>query len=120
MSGITLDQITEAEVGSSQSTDFKIEEEVLHDQPEKESRFGEMAGRIMTAETGQGSIGDYLEHPMNFNKSQGLAQILRGLTGIVGNLNLAVIDVVLGALRFSKERKDVITYDVPGRSSLPS
>src|SRR4051812_23994356 len=58
--------------------------------------------KIITSETGTGSIGNYLDHPMNFNKSMGLAQTLRGLTGIIGNLNLAIIDVVFGILRFSK------------------
>lgn len=109
MSGITLDQITEAELGSSQQS---MEAEAM-EAPQQESRTNEMLSRVLKAETGAGAIGDYLDHPMNFNKSHGLAQILRGLTGMIGNLNLAVIDVVMGALRFSKERKEVIQYDVP-------
>lgn len=118
MSGITLDQITEAELGTGQQD---IEQQVIVEQEQvKESRFNEMAANILTAETGAGSIGDYIQHPMNFNQSQGLAQILRGLTGIVGNLNLAVIDVVLGALRFSKEKRAVINNDVYGGGNLPS
>lgn len=117
MSGITLDQITEQELGSQAQTEYA---ETVEVQPEKESRFNEMASRILTAETGPGAIGDYLENPMNFNQSYGLAQILRGLAGIGLNLNLAIIDVVLGALRFSRERKEVINYDVPGRGGLPS
>lgn len=118
MSGITLDQITEAELGKPQAEYEAVEETVI--QEERSSRASEMAGRIFSAETGEGSIGDYLQHPMNFNQSQGLAQMLRGLTGIVGNLNLAIIDVVMGALRFSREKKAVINYDVPGGSNLPS
>jgi hypothetical protein len=60
---------------------------------------------ILKSQTGEGSVSDYLEHPLNFNKSNGLARILRGLTGIMGNLNLAIIDIVVGTLEFFKERK---------------
>lgn len=114
----TLDDIANQETMSATVETVDIPE--VQEVPETNSKANEMFSRIMTAETGTGSIGDYLEHPMNFNKSQGLAQILRGLTGIVGNLNLAVIDVVLGALRFSKERKGVINNDVYGGSNFPA
>lgn len=59
----------------------------------------------LRAETGEGTIEDYLEHPLNFFKSKGFAQILRGLTGFFGNLKLAIIDVILGTLQFVKERR---------------
>lgn len=55
--------------------------------------------------TGDGAIEDYIDHPLNFFKSKGFAQILRGATGFFGNLRLAVLDVVLGILQFLKERK---------------
>lgn len=55
--------------------------------------------------TGDGSIEDYIEHPLNFLKSKGFAQVLRGATGFFGNLKLALIDIVLGMLQFFKERK---------------
>jgi hypothetical protein len=114
MSGITLDQIAEAEVGTEPKlTGPQIEEEMQQPEP---NRMNELFSRIFTAETGEGSIGEYIEHPMNFNKSYGLAQMLRGVTGIAGNLKLAVIDIGFGFLRFSKERKEVINHvDIPGR-----
>lgn len=59
---------------------------------------------FILAETGEGSIEDYLEHPLNSRKSKGLAQILRGMTGLLGNLNYAVIDIFLGFFEFSKEK----------------
>lgn len=77
----------------------------------------EFFNKIITAETGEGSIESYLDHPMNFNNSMGLAQTLRGLTGIIGNLNLAIIDIVFGALRFSKEKRN--RNDVPGGGNIP-
>lgn len=114
----TLDEIANNEtVGTVTDPGETVESFESQEQP---SKANEMFSRMMTAETGAGSIGDYLEHPMNFNKSHGLAQILRGLTGIIGNLNLAIIDVVMGALRFSKERKEVINHDVYGGGNFPA
>lgn len=55
--------------------------------------------------TGDGSIDDYMDHPLNFFKSRGFAQMLRGLTGFFGNLKLAVIDIALGGFQFAKERQ---------------
>lgn len=66
---------------------------------------------ILRTPTGEGSIDDYVIHPLNFNQSKGLAQILRGLTGIVGDLKFAVVDIVIGTLRFSRERKVAGNYD---------
>lgn len=55
--------------------------------------------------TGDGSIEEYIDHPLNFLKSKGFAQVLRGATGFFGNLKLAVLDIALGMLQFFKERK---------------
>lgn len=60
---------------------------------------------FLKAETGEGEIEDYLTHPLNFGRSRGLAQVLRGLTGMIGSLKYALIDIVIGGLNFSKERK---------------
>ena len=65
--------------------------------------------------TGEGSIDDYIDHPLNFMKSRGFAQILRGATGFFGNLKLAVIDIVLGAFQFAKEKQAV--KNMPGGSN---
>lgn len=62
---------------------------------------------FLTAETGEGAIEDYLDHPLNFNQSKSVAQMLRGFTGLLGNLKLAIIDIVMGGLQFAKERKAV-------------
>lgn len=83
-------------------------------------RMQEIMSKFLTAETGEGAIGDYIEHPLNFAKSKGLARILRGFTGIFGSLSLAVIDIALGTLEFSKERKGVVNNDVPSGGGFPS
>jgi hypothetical protein len=53
---------------------------------------------ILKAETGKGDIEDYISHPLNLKKNKGIAQILRGLTGLLGNLNLAIVDILLGMI----------------------
>lgn len=115
MPGITLNDIANDEVMNDTLPVLEFEEQV---QQEKKS---EMFGKLLTAETGEGSIGDYLEHPLNFNNSKGLAQTIRGITGIVGNLNLAIVDVVFGLLRFSREsKKGVNNVAVLNRGGIPS
>lgn len=64
--------------------------------------------RILTAETGPGEIDhpDYMQHPLNFDCSIGLAQVLRGLTGLLEHgLRLAVLDVAFGLFRWFRGRR---------------
>lgn len=60
----------------------------------------------LRAKTGPGPIEDYVDHPMNPRGSKGIAQILRGVTGIAGDLDLAVLDIALGTIEVMKERKN--------------
>ena len=64
---------------------------------------------LMT-KTGDGSVGEYVDHPLNFGKEyneyMGLARILRGLTGFLGDLDFAVIDISLGILEYMKPAGD--------------
>lgn len=60
---------------------------------------------ILTAKTGEGSIEDYINHPLNFKGSRGMAQMIRGFTGIAGELDYAIIDIALGAFQYTKEGK---------------
>ena len=55
--------------------------------------------------TGPGSIEEYIDHPLNSTGSRGLAQIIRGISGFAGSLDLAIIDITIGALQLAKERK---------------
>lgn len=96
-------------------------EETQSEIVQQPSRINEILNKILTAETGEGSIGDYIDHPLNFLKSKGLAQVLRGFTGIFGTLSLAIIDIALGGLQFTKERKQgVINNDVSGGGGFSS
>lgn len=56
--------------------------------------------------TGAGSIESYLDHPLNFKHSRGLAQMIRGATGMFGEgLNSAIVDIGFGGMAFMQERK---------------
>jgi len=55
--------------------------------------------------TGSGTIESYLDHVLNPGHSKGLAQMLRGFTGIAGELNLAILDITFGAFEYLKENK---------------
>lgn len=52
--------------------------------------------------TGEGSVDDYLDHTLNFNRSKGMARIIRGMTGFAGNLNLAIVDIFLGIMELRR------------------
>lgn len=59
----------------------------------------------LKAKTGPGTIESYIDHPLNTSKSRGVAQILRGATGLAGDLDLAVIDIGLGLVEVIKEKR---------------
>lgn len=109
----TLDEIV-----NDESKEMEMIEPV-YEEVQQPSQSSELLKRILTSDTGEGNISDYIDHPMNFNKSMGLAQILRGITGIVGNLKLAIIDIGFGVLRFSKEKRGGIN-DISDRGDFPS
>lgn len=60
---------------------------------------------FLAAKTGSGSIDDYVKHPLNFSESRGMAQILRGCTGIAGDLDLAIVDIAIGGFNLLLEGK---------------
>jgi hypothetical protein len=62
---------------------------------------------LLKSQTGEGNIEDYINHPLNFKKSKGMARILRGFEGIFGNLSLAFIDILIGSLEMMKENKAI-------------
>jgi hypothetical protein len=63
---------------------------------------------FLLAKTGDGPISEYLNHPLNSKNSEGVAQILRGFTGIFGSLDYGIIDVALGSIKVAQERKGKI------------
>lgn len=55
---------------------------------------------FLLAKTGPGNIESYINHPLNVKDNAGLAQIIRGLTGMFNSLDYAVVDIIVGAFRF--------------------
>lgn len=96
--------------------DAITDKEVLQEEIQEEIQEIDTTGRglnlnFLMAETGEGSIDLYLEHPININQSKGLAQVLRGATGLFGSLNLAIIDILIGLMNYSKEKKVMSNVD---------
>lgn len=58
--------------------------------------------------TGPGDVDDYINHVMNFNKSTWLARIIRGLTGLIGNLNYAILDIAMGFIEMINAKKGAV------------
>jgi hypothetical protein len=91
--------------------DEMVREEIQQENPEQfvpeTPSGGGMSINLsfLKAPTGEGSVEDYMDEPLNFDKSKSTARILRGFTGLLGALNLAIIDIVIGMLEKVKERK---------------
>lgn len=60
--------------------------------------------KVIKAPSGVGDVEDYIRHPLNFNGSSALAKIIRGMTGILGNLDLAIVDIVMGIIQLLLDR----------------
>lgn len=78
-------------------------QEIPQQQPEQRGIGIDLS--VLKTETGEGSVEDYLEHTLNFNSSKGMARVLRGLTGMMGSLNFALVDIVVGTLDLMKSSK---------------
>lgn len=63
---------------------------------------------ILTRPTGDGEISDYMNHILNFNKSEEMARILRGLTGFFQkSFNFAILDIIIGTYQMMAKNKVV-------------
>jgi len=69
--------------------------------------------KLLKSPTGEGDITQYLEHPLNYHESVAMAKIIRGMTGLLGNLNLAIVDIFVGLLQYLFERRTVDQGDLP-------
>ena len=81
-----------------------IAEEAGQAAPEPESPgLFQLDFSFLLKKTGPGPVESYLDHPMNPKRSKGRARFLRGCTGIAGDLDLAVIDIVIGGAEMIME-----------------
>lgn len=82
----------------------EIDEEYIEAPEEPGVRIAIPDLSFLAAHTGAGTIEEYVDHPLNFDRTKSTARILRGLTGICGELNYALIDIGLGVIEKIKER----------------
>lgn len=61
---------------------------------------------FLKTKTGPGSVEDYVENPLNFNNTKETAQILRGVSGFTDDLDLALIDIIIGIFKMFKGGKN--------------
>ena len=87
-----------------------FEEELLEEAAEEigagpSSRIGDILPDLsfLLSPTGPGSVESYIDHPFNANSSKGTARIIRGLTGLMGNLDYALVDVLMGSVEVYQE-----------------
>lgn len=62
--------------------------------------------RILGAEPPPKPVESYKDHALNFSGKDSIAKILRGMEGIAGNLNRAVILIALGLIELYQEKTD--------------
>jgi len=54
---------------------------------------------LLTCPTGEGELDDYRAHVLNWDGEPSTSRIVRGITGIFGSLNYALIDLGLGIIQ---------------------
>ena len=54
--------------------------------------------KILTAESPKKEVNEYLNHPLNFDQDKSTGKIIRGAEGIIGNLDRAIIDILIGVI----------------------
>jgi len=76
------------------------------EQPQPESSGMGFDFSFLLKPTGPGDVEDYLQHPLNAKRSKGLAQALRGATGLFGDgLRAALADMFFGGMEYMRERR---------------
>lgn len=82
-----------------------FEPDYIDEEPTPEASPLHIDFSFLKTPTGAGSIDSYIDHPLNAHGSRAVAQIIRGLTGFAGSLDLAVIDITLGLIELTREQK---------------
>lgn len=96
-----LDNVNNDDIRKDTMDHVEVEHEEFMEQP---SGIG-IDLEFLKAKSPDRPVEEYINHPLNFNNSKGLARTLRGLEGMFNDLRYAVIDVIVGLMEFSKERK---------------
>lgn len=65
----------------------------------KKSSLLEPVKELLKRKTGVGDLENYIDVPLNINKSKEIAHILRGISGLFGDLNGAIVDILVGSVK---------------------
>ena len=52
--------------------------------------------RTLFAQSTDKPLVEYLSHPLNFDSRESTSRIIKGLEGIIGNLDVALVDIIVG------------------------
>lgn len=85
--------------------DDSIAEDIAHNTESENINKVDLNFDFLKTKTGPGSVSDYIDNPLNFNNSESVAQILRGITGYTDDLNLAILDIAFGMFKGMKGMK---------------
>ncbi len=66
---------------------------------------------IITTKTGQGNLENYIDNPLNYDNTKETGQVLRGLSGFTGDLDLAVVDIIMGIFRKASKKKGLTSQN---------
>lgn len=61
--------------------------------------------RFLKVKSPDTPLESYKNHPLNFLKSEGLGQVIRGFEGLFGELKYAIVDIVIGGIRLFFEKR---------------
>ena len=71
-------------------------------EPKEETKTKEVLPKwlqLLLADSPDKTIAEYGAHPLNFDGSVSMGRIIRGTEGMLGSLNKAVIDIVVGVVQ---------------------
>ena len=90
-------------LGAEELNMEEVEQQAADEQPLGLGSIFSGVMDLFRVETGPGDISDYIDLPLNFDHSEGLAQVLRGASGFIGAnfLRSAILDLVVGFWRWS-------------------
>lgn len=55
--------------------------------------------KALSSDSPNKEIGEYMAHPLNFDSTPSTGRIIRGLEGIIGNLNKSMVDIAVGMMQ---------------------
>lgn len=55
--------------------------------------------KLFSAESPEKKISDYENHSLNYDHSEGMSRIIRGTEGLIGGLDRAILDIVVGVIQ---------------------